>query len=315
MDLSSFQNMGEDAASSMAHALTTLLGRDVSVSLSAVDEKETNSFSKSLNGKYLCAILKCFNRENLLVFLLTKEKDSSLIADLLIGQDGSRPVEIMSELHYSAFNEVVQQMVEALDSSAKIISNNNKTFRLKDITLIDSTLVENKLLLNERNLVVISFGIFVQGLLSSEIIFCLPGSVVNVLINDKESADRKEPSEVIKDSVSENIQKQAGGVVVEQLENESAVLTRPVEGNIGLLLDVPLKMTVELGRTTKLVKEILALAPGSVVELDKLAGEAVDILINEKLIAKGEVVVIDENFGVRITEILNPEERLTAVQS
>ena len=93
-----------------------------------------------------------------------------------------------------------------------------------------------------------------------------------------------------------------------QMDNESH------GGNISLLLDVPLKLTVELGRTTRTVKEILALAPGSVVELDKLSGEAVDILVNEKLIAKGEVVVIDENFGVRITEILDPDVRLTAVQ-
>jgi flagellar motor switch protein FliN/FliY len=105
-----------------------------------------------------------------------------------------------------------------------------------------------------------------------------------------------------------NTQKYAGGVGMSQMDNESH------GGNISLLLDVPLKLTVELGRTTRTVKEILALAPGSVVELDKLSGEAVDILVNEKLIAKGEVVVIDENFGVRITEILDPDVRLTAVQ-
>lgn len=102
---------------------------------------------------------------------------------------------------------------------------------------------------------------------------------------------------------------------MQQLENEFSGSAKPAGGNIALLMDVPLRLTVELGRTTKLVKEILALAPGSVVELDKLAGEAVDILVNEKLIAKGEVVVIDENFGVRITEIINPEERLSAVQA
>ena len=80
--------------------------------------------------------------------------------------------------------------------------------------------------------------------------------------------------------------------------------------NLDLLMDVPLQITVELGRTQKMVKEVLALGPGSVVELDKLAGEPVDILINEKPIAKGEVVVIDENFGIRVTEILSPKDRL-----
>jgi flagellar motor switch protein FliN/FliY len=69
-------------------------------------------------------------------------------------------------------------------------------------------------------------------------------------------------------------------------------------GDISLLLDVEMTMTVELGRTTKLVKDILGLGEGSIIELDKLAGEPVDLLVNGKLIAKGEVVVIDENFGV-----------------
>jgi len=81
-------------------------------------------------------------------------------------------------------------------------------------------------------------------------------------------------------------------------------------GNIGLIMDVNMEMTVELGRTRKLIKEILGMGEGTIIELDKLAGEPVDILVNHKLIAKGEVVVIDENFGVRVTEIVSPMERM-----
>ena len=81
-------------------------------------------------------------------------------------------------------------------------------------------------------------------------------------------------------------------------------------GNIGLIMDVFMEMTVELGRTRKLIKEILSMGEGTIIELDKLAGEPVDILVNHKLIAKGEVVVIDENFGVRVTEIVSPMERM-----
>lgn len=81
-------------------------------------------------------------------------------------------------------------------------------------------------------------------------------------------------------------------------------------GNIGLIMDVSMEMTVELGRTRKLIKEILGMGEGTILELDKLAGEPVDILVNHKLIAKGEVVVIDENFGVRVTEIVSPMERI-----
>jgi flagellar motor switch protein FliN/FliY len=81
-------------------------------------------------------------------------------------------------------------------------------------------------------------------------------------------------------------------------------------GNISLIMDVFMEMTVELGRTRKLIKEILSMGEGTIIELDKLAGEPVDILVNHKLIAKGEVVVIDENFGVRVTEIVSPMERV-----
>jgi len=84
-----------------------------------------------------------------------------------------------------------------------------------------------------------------------------------------------------------------------------------VSGNIGLLMDVSMQLTVELGRTKMLIKDILSMGEGTIVELDKLAGEPVDLLVNGKLIAKGEVVVIDENFGVRVTDIISPMERIS----
>ncbi len=89
---------------------------------------------------------------------------------------------------------------------------------------------------------------------------------------------------------------------------------REMHSNMDMIMDVPLQVTVELGRTRMLIKEILDLGPGSIVELDKLAGEPVDILVNNKLIAKGEVVVIDESFGVRITDIISKMERMNKVQ-
>ena len=80
--------------------------------------------------------------------------------------------------------------------------------------------------------------------------------------------------------------------------------------NLALLLDVPMRVTVELGRTRMTIKDILNLGEGSIVELEKLAGEPVDVLVNDKLIALGEVVVIDENFSVRVTKVITPMERI-----
>lgn len=85
--------------------------------------------------------------------------------------------------------------------------------------------------------------------------------------------------------------------------------------NLNLLMDVQMSVTVELGRTKMYIKDILGLGEGSIIELDKLAGEPVDLLVNGKLIAKGEVVVIDENFGVRVTDIVSPQERIKTDKS
>lgn len=84
--------------------------------------------------------------------------------------------------------------------------------------------------------------------------------------------------------------------------------------NIGLILDVPLDISVELGKTRKTIKEILELGPGSIIQLEKMAGEPVDLLVNGKLIAKGEVVVIDENYGIRVTAIISPMDRMSKLQ-
>ncbi len=90
-----------------------------------------------------------------------------------------------------------------------------------------------------------------------------------------------------------------------QFQTFSAQAPQPVsQENMGLIMDVPLEVTVELGRTKKSIAEILDFAPGTIIELDKIAGEPIDVLVNGKFVAKGEVVVIEENFGIRVTEII-----------
>lgn len=89
----------------------------------------------------------------------------------------------------------------------------------------------------------------------------------------------------------------------------------PSKPNIDLIRDIQVTLTVELGRTDMVIEEVTGLTPGKVVELDKLAGEPLDILINGKLLAKGEVVVVDENFGIRITSIIDPRSRVQAIGS
>ncbi len=84
--------------------------------------------------------------------------------------------------------------------------------------------------------------------------------------------------------------------------------------NLDFILDIPLKVSVELGRTSILIKDLLQLGQGSVLELDKLAGEPLEVLVNGKLVARGEVVVVNEKFGIRLTDIISPIERIETLK-
>ena len=107
-------------------------------------------------------------------------------------------------------------------------------------------------------------------------------------------------------------------VSVEDLDDEIKAgddsLNKLKVQNLDFILDIPLNVTVELGRTSVIIKDLLQLGQGSVLELDKLAGEPLEILVNGKLVAKGEVVVVNEKFGIRLTDIISPLERIETLK-
>ncbi|MEO5767374.1 MAG: flagellar motor switch protein FliN [Polyangia bacterium] len=98
------------------------------------------------------------------------------------------------------------------------------------------------------------------------------------------------------------------------MSTESNDSPAPGERRLDLLLDVPLDLSVELGRTRMTIQDLLGLGPGSVIELDKIAGEALDILVNDRLVARGEAVVVNDKFGVRITDIVSQSERVARLR-
>jgi flagellar motor switch protein FliN/FliY len=107
-----------------------------------------------------------------------------------------------------------------------------------------------------------------------------------------------------------------GEPVIEEIELEQLLpfdADPTNDTDIGLLLEVPLSISVELGRTSLTIRELLALGQGSILQLDRHAGEPVDVLVNGKRLARGEVVVIDEDFGIRVTEVVTPEERISGM--
>lgn len=102
--------------------------------------------------------------------------------------------------------------------------------------------------------------------------------------------------------------------LVDEVQAGDDALNKLKVQNLDFILDIPLKVTVELGRTSVVIKDLLLLGQGSVLELDKLAGEPLEILVNGKLVAKGEVVVVNEKFGIRLTDIISPVERIETLK-
>ena len=131
------------------------------------------------------------------------------------------------------------------------------------------------------------------------------------------TSDKEEPKQATESNeVQAGSDKQAAKQKPEPTKspNQTDATVSKLSGNMDFLLDIPLEISVELGRTKILINELLKLGQGSVIELSKLAGETLEILANQKLVARGEVVVVNEKYGVRLTEIISPSERIERLQ-
>ncbi len=340
--------LGEVGNISMGTAATTLsalLNHKVEISTPTV----SIVYPSELSGKYdkPCVGLKINYKEGLIGsnLLVLKQEDVKIIANLMMGGDGNvSGDEELTELDLSAISEAMNQMVGSSSTSlssmlgykididtpqAFILKFDDDTF-FKDLTSKDEYLVCN------------SFRMVVHELIDSEIMQLLPvdfsESIIEKLTSSKEAKTEveptpqpvPEPSPAPQPSVQQPTVSSHSQPIIQQptmsqtsniMHNNVNVQTAQFQSfdmnelaqqkeNITIIRDVPLEVTVELGRTRKPIKEILEFNPGTVIELDKLAGEPIDILVNGKFIARGEVVVIDENFGVRVTDIISSEERI-----
>lgn len=342
--------LGEVGNISMGTAATTLsslLNNKVEISTPTVSMLYPKELSSKYDKP--CVGLKINYKEGLVGsnLLVLKQEDVKIIANLMMGGDGNVSLENeeLTELDLSAISEAMNQMVGSSSTSLssmlghKIDIDTPQAFILK----FDEDTFFEELTIQDEYLVCNSFRMVVQGFIDSEIMQLLPiefseniieklkGSEVEIPVqNQPQETKQPEPQVAPPPQVTQSqstpppqvymqqpVQPQSSNVIHNNVNVQTAQfqsfdmneLAQQKE-NITIIRDVPLEVTVELGRTRKPIKEILEFNPGTVIELDKLAGEPIDILVNGKFIAKGEVVVIDENFGVRVTDIINTEERI-----
>lgn len=344
--------IGNISMGSAATTLSVLLGHKVSITTPSVSMSTMNSIRASYPMPYLIVEVGYTMGINGNNVLAIQAQDASIIADLMMGGDGTNPPEELNDIHMSAVGEAMNQMMGAVSTSLSTMFNKKIDISPPKVNLIDFGTEDKvtEIVSGDEPVVKVSFRMEVDGLIDSEIMQILPvptaGDMVESLLHSGDTEEEPEPeaSSVPASTAATPAPTPApaaapaaaaaapmmasaapygmGGARVAQgvpvqAAQFTPLSTTPVqvnEANIGLILDVPLQVTVELGRTKKSIKDILELSNGSIVELDKLAGESVDIHVNGKLLAKGEVVVIDENFGVRITDIVSPEERAARLQ-
>lgn len=131
-------------------------------------------------------------------------------------------------------------------------------------------------------------------------------------VNDQ-SQDTLRPEAANAEAMNQD-QKDAIAQLADQIKTGDDALNKLKVQNLDFILDIPLKVSVELGRASVVIKDLLQLGQGSVLELDKLAGEPLEVLVNGKLVARGEVVVVNEKFGIRLTDIISPLERIETLK-
>ena len=286
---------------SQATALSTLTGTTVKFSSPFIDSGQLETLKTDVKGKIVQAKVSLSGGITGEWVYIIPEKSVLSITNILIGQEDNTEV---SDLVLSTFNEVVSQTTGSLVTVLSEKLSKGITTGSPVLTHLDDVA---SFTMSGGNFVVrINYLFNIQGKGSVKFFVFIPISMARSIISAYNARKQNQAASF------GGGQAQQTGVPVKPVAFEPLQVGVESEsmGNIALLLDVPMRITVELGRTKMTIKDILGLGEGSIIELEKLAGEPVDILVNDKLIAQGEVVVIDENFAVRVTKIVTPMERI-----
>ncbi|HHU20783.1 MAG TPA: flagellar motor switch phosphatase FliY [Bacilli bacterium] len=337
--------IGNISFGSSATTLATLLNQKVEITTPTVTFVKRNELEKEFPVPHVGVEVKYtegFKADNLFIL---KSDDAYVIADLMLGGDGqghNQEIEL-DDIYMSAIQEAMNQMMGTAATSMSTIFSKRVDISPPETVMLDvSEDLSDQYIPNDDILIKVSFQLIIGDLVDSNIMQLLPPSfakeMVDGLLNAPEpepeptpepQAEVKHEEKEVKSMSQQTVEREMVSTPPRQPRNigeptqanatiqnaqfssfEQFDLPQTEQRNLDMLLDIPLQVTVELGRTKRAVQDILELSSGSILELDKLAGEPVDIHVNNKLIAQGEVVVIDENFGVRVTEIISQTDRL-----
>ncbi|RDW18036.1 flagellar motor switch phosphatase FliY [Oceanobacillus chungangensis] len=348
IEVDTLGEIGNISFGSSATTLSTLLNQKVEITTPRVAVIENSELKEAFSFQPVSIQVNYTDGFTGKSVFIIKANDAAIIADIMLGGDGTSPDTELNEIHLSAVQEAMNQMMGAAATSMSTIFS--RKVDISPPSILDDS-VTNETFFDEEAYVRVSFRLMVGDLIDSDMMQLMPMQFAKQLVDQLLNEDTNRESENLTTEVAATIEtlertidpkiesvpqtastnKQSAEQPVAQVPQflgnqlgaeqatiqeasfsnfEKVELNQSEQRNLDMLLDIPLKITVELGRTKRSIKDILDLTSGSIIELDKLAGEPVDILVNDKLIAEGEVVVIDENFGVRVTDIISKPDRL-----
>ncbi len=323
--------IGNICMGTSATTFSTLLGKRVVITTPNVTISNGNEYLREFEKPVVVTRVNYTQGlDGLNIFLLKKE-DALLITNLLMGGDQSE--EELAEMYLSAISEVMNQMVGASSTALANLLNVHVNISPPITTEFSRDDQDSEAVFPDEMFVRISFRMEIEDFLESSIMQFMPVRFAKKLAESLLSGNNPEPKTVVKPVImpekkaesapkSSSVQPPSYQAVPEPEENQKKPVkistarfqsfddetekkeTRASQHNMDLIIDVPLNVTVVLGRAKKSIREVLDLNLGSVIVLDRLAGEMVDVMVNGKMFARGEVVVIDDNYGVRITEVM-----------
>lgn len=342
--------IGEVGNISMSQAATTLssiLNHRVSITTPRVTRIRFKDLIDGIKAPKVATTVEFKEGLTGVNLMLLEVHDANVIANLMMGGDGTPENEEFTELELSAVAEAMNQMIgSAATSMATMISTKVDILPPKVNLWDEPGNTKYDFIVDDEVIYKISFSLNVDGLIQSEIMQIFTDQMVDdiaqamladkaTVVNNREAATSQSEESKSQAPAASQAPSQAPSqasspapaptpkptpkpkhqepVEVQSPEFQNFEPTQPAaesNDNLDLIMDIPLNLSVVLGRSKKTVRDILSFNTGSVIELDKLTDEPLEILLNGKLIATGEVVVINENFGVRITDILSPQQRL-----
>ncbi|WP_019391825.1 flagellar motor switch phosphatase FliY [Priestia filamentosa] len=343
--------IGNISFGSSATTLSTLLNQKVEITTPGISLIYHHDLAKEFPHPCVALQVEYVNGLSGVNLFIISQKDATIIADLMLGGTGKDAAPELNDIQTSAVEEAMNQMMGTSATSMSKVFQKKIDISPPSLELLNIMEGEGtKVVPPEETLVKVAFKLKIGELMDSDIMQLMPLRVAKQMVGSlihRDMAHKNDSNELIKiteekmaeeqkmmkdekqyfdyeQDRSMNTEKQdtpyesrPSQTDVQQAtfsEFEPSSIQKTDTKNLDMLLDVPLDVTVELGRTRRSVREILTLSSGSIIELDKLAGEPVDILVNNKLVAQGEVVVIDENFGVRVTDIVSQRDRLNKLR-